>query len=122
MPVTDLAGVLIHTTPDRHLRLRSFYAEALGLAPRSDREGFVNFDFGGQRLTIALHDQVRGPTREPFRIMVNLTVRDIAEVFDRLLAHGAPAIRHPSPEAWGGVVATSADPDGNVIQLMEFPD
>lgn len=120
MPVTDLTGVLIHTTPERHGAMRDFYVELLGLTPRSDREGFVNFEFGGRRLTIALHDAVEGSTREPVRIMINLEVVDIDAVFARLVAHGAPTIRRPSPEAWGGLVATSADPDGNVIQLMEF--
>lgn len=120
MPVIDLPGVLIHTTPERHGAMRDFYVEVLGLSPRSDREGFLNFEFGGRRLTIALHDAVEGSTREPMRIMINFEVDDIDTVFERLVAHGAPAIRTPSPEAWGGLVATSADPDGNVIQLMQF--
>ncbi len=121
MPIIDLTGVLIHTTPDRHEAMRSFYVEALGLTPRSERAGFVNFEFGERRLTITLHDQVRGRTREPVRVMVNFAVHDIERTFDRLLAYGAPEIRRPSPEPWGGVVATSADPDGNIIQLMELP-
>jgi hypothetical protein len=29
--------------------------------------------------------------------------------------------RRPEREAWGGVVATFADPDGNTLQLMELP-
>lgn len=121
MPVSDLTGVLIYTTAARHEAMRDFYVEALGLEPRSDRDGFVNFDFGGHRLTIALHDGVDGPTRDPFRIMVNFEVDDIEATFERLRAHAAPLIRPPSPEPWGGLVATSADPDGNIIQLMEFP-
>jgi predicted enzyme related to lactoylglutathione lyase len=121
MAVSDLTGVLIHTTADRHGPMRAFYIEALGLEPRSDRHGFVNFEFGGRRLTIALHDGVEGPTREPVRIMLNFEVDDIERTFERLVAHGAPVIRRPSKEAWGGLVATSADPDGNVVQLMEFP-
>ncbi len=120
MPVTDLTGVLLHTTSERFTAMRAFYVDALGLTPRSDRTGFVNFEFGERRLTIALHDGVAGPSSESARIMVNFEVDDIDATFDRLLAHGAPGIRPPSPEAWGGLVATSADPDGNIIQLMEF--
>ena len=120
MPVTHLAGVLIHTTPERHGAMRAFYVDALGLTPRSDRAGFVNFEFGSRRLTIALHDDVEGATREPARIMVNLEVDDIDGIFERLVSNGAPPIRTPSPEPWGGLVATSAVPDGNIIQLMEF--
>lgn len=120
MSVTDLTGVLIHTTTDRHSAMRAFYVDALGLTPRSDRPGFVNFEFGQHRLTIALHDAVEGPTSEPVRIMVNFEVDDIHGMFERLIKFGAPATRPPSPEPWGGLVATSADPDGNVIQFMEF--
>jgi predicted enzyme related to lactoylglutathione lyase len=122
MPILDLAGVLIHTTLDRHAPMRSFYVEALGLTPRSDREGFVNFEFGGRRLTITLHDRVDGANADPLRIMVNFAVDDVDATFKRLVEHGAPAIRPPSPEPWGGLIATSADPDGNIIQLMELPD
>ncbi len=122
MPVTDLAGVLIHTTPDRHRSLRDFYVEALGLRPRSDRPGFVNFEFGDQRLTIALHDHVTGPSHDRHRILINFSVSDIAASFERVISSGAPVIRPPSKETWGGFVATTADPDGNIIQLMEFAD
>ena len=120
MSISDLTGVLIHTTADRHRAMRDFYVEVLGLSPRSDRHGFVNFEFGDRRLTISLHDSVHGPTREPVRIMINFEVDDIEGTFERLVGHGAPAIRPPSEEPWGGLVATSADPDGNVIQLLEF--
>lgn len=121
MSILDLTGVLIHTTPERHQEMRDFYVDALGLSPRSDRPGFVNFELGARRLTITLHDGVQGPTREPVRLMVNFETDDIHRAFERLVDHGAPAIRRPSEEPWGGLVATTADPDGNVIQLMEFP-
>ncbi len=120
MSVTDLTGVLLHTTLERYAAMRGFYVDTLGLAPRSDRNGFVNFDFGGRRLTVTLHDDVEGSTQEPVRIMINFEVDDISGVFERLISHGSPAIRPPSPEPWGGLVATTADPDGNVIQLLEF--
>ncbi len=120
MSVTDLTGVLVHTTLERYAAMRAFYVDALGLSPRSDRSAFVNFEFGGRRLTITLHDDVEGLTREPVRIMINFAVDGIDEMFERLIDHGAPAIRPPSPEPWGGLVATTADPDGNVIQLLEF--
>lgn len=123
MSVIDLAGVLIHTTPDRHGPVRDFYVDVLGLTPRSDRSGFANFEFGNQRLTIATHDAVAGTSRDPERIMINLTVREIDTLWNRIVSAGAPALRSPSPEPWGGLVATTADPDGNIIQLMQFhPD
>lgn len=117
----SLAGILIHTSAGRFPEMRSFYVETLGLIPRSDRPGFVNFEFGDQRLTIALHDDVSGTTREPNRVMVNLATDTIEASYQRALDAGAPAIRPPSAEPWGGRVATTADPDGNRVQFLEFP-
>lgn len=118
----SLAGILIHTSSGRFREMRSFYVDVLGLEPRSDRPGFVNFEFGEQqRLTIALHDAVSGTTREPDRVMVNFATDAIEASFQRVLDAGAPAIRPPSPEPWGGRVATTADPDGNRVQFLELP-
>lgn len=117
----SLAGILIHTSPERFEEMRSFYVDVLGLEPRSDRPGFVNFDFGDQRLTIALHDSVSGATREPNRVMVNFATDAIELSYQRVVEAGGPAIRAPSPEPWGGRVATTADPDGNRLQFLELP-
>jgi predicted enzyme related to lactoylglutathione lyase len=53
--------------------------------------------------------------------MVNLTVTDIRAVHERLVRAGVVFTRAPEREAWGGWVATFADPDGNVLQLMQLP-
>ena len=100
--------------------MRTFYVEVLGLTPRSDRDGFVNFEFGNHRFTIAVHDGVDARAEHPERIMINLTVRHIDALWIRIVSSGAEAVRSPSPEPWGGLVATFADPDGNFVQLMQF--
>lgn len=120
MPITDVAGVLVHTSKSRFHAMRAFYVEVLGLTPRSDRAGFVNFEFGYQRLTIAVHDAVAGESDHPERIMINLAVRDIDTLWHRIVVSGSVAVRSPSLEPWGGLVATFEDPDGNFIQLMQF--
>lgn len=117
----SLAGILIHTSSERFEDMRAFYVDVLGLEPRSDRPGFVNFEFGDQRLTLALHGGVTGATREPNRVMVNFATDAIEVSYQRVLDAGAPAIRPPSPEPWGGHVATTADPDGNRVQFLELP-
>ena len=120
MPVTDLAGVLVHTSKSRFPAMRTFYLDVLGLTPRSDRAGFVNFDFGNQRLTVTVHDAVDAPANHPERIMINLAVRNIDALWTQIVSSGAEPIRSPSSEPWGGLVATFADPDGNFVQLMQF--
>jgi predicted enzyme related to lactoylglutathione lyase len=98
-----------------------FYRDTLGLTPRSDRPDFINFDWHGVRLSVSVHDRVHGESRDPLRMMVNLAVDDIRAMHARLAAAGVNFTRPPEREDWGGWVATFADPDGNVLQLMQLP-
>ncbi len=118
--IEGLAGVILWTgafEPMMH-----FYRDVLGLAPRSERPGFVNFEWGELRLTVAEHGEVSGRSSEPVRTMVNLRVADIVAAHRRLSAAGVPFSRAPEREQWGGWVATFTDPDGNALQLLELPD
>ena len=75
--IDGLAGVLVLTEAARFPAMLAFYRDALGLEPRSVRDGFVNFAWGDVRLTITVHSQVSGVTRDPLRLMLNLAVDDI---------------------------------------------
>lgn len=101
--------------------MAAFYRDVLALPVRSDRDGFINFDFGGQRLTVAVHSELSGPARDAKRVMVNFATDDIESDVARLVAAGVRLIRHAERERWGGTVATFPDPDGNILQLMQFP-
>jgi predicted enzyme related to lactoylglutathione lyase len=114
----ELTGVLVSTSPDRFPQMRDFYVETIGLTPRSDRPGFVNFDFGHSRLTIALHEAVDGPATDPLRVMINLRTDDIVQAIRR--CDPRSVMRRPEREKWGGMVATIADPDGNVLQFLQM--
>ena len=119
--IDGLAGVLIWTAADRFPAMARFYRETLGLTPRSAKDDFINFDWHGVRLSVGVHDRIVGTSRDPLRLMVNLTVTDISAVHDRLVRAGVVFMRAPAREEWGGWVATFADPDGNVLQLMQLP-
>ena len=121
MDITGVAGVIIWTEPERHEAMAHFYRDVVGLEPRSDREGFINFEWGNFRLTVARHTGVSGVTRDPLRTMVNLAVDDIRPVHERLTAAGVVFSRPPEQEPWGGWIATFNDPDGNTVQLMQLP-
>lgn len=119
-PITGLAGVLIWTEAARFEAMSRFYRETLGLVPRTVKPDFVNFDWGGVRLSVGVHSGVRDGSADPLRVMVNLAVDDIRAVHARLAAAGVAFRRPPEREAWGGWVATFSDPDGNTLQLVEL--
>jgi predicted enzyme related to lactoylglutathione lyase len=119
--IEGLAGVLVWTEVDRFPAMARFYRDTLGLRPRSDKPDFINFDWSGVRLSVGVHAGVRGASREPLRVMLNLTVADIQAAHARLCAAGVVFSRAPEREEWGGWVATFADPDGNILQLMQLP-
>jgi catechol 2,3-dioxygenase-like lactoylglutathione lyase family enzyme len=117
--ISGVAGVIIWT--EQFPAMLRFYRDVLGLAPRSLKPAFVNFAWGGFRLSIATHPAINGRSRDPLRLMVNFAVGDIHAEHARLLAAGVPFLRPPEPEEWGGLVATFADPDGNTLQLLQLP-
>jgi predicted enzyme related to lactoylglutathione lyase len=119
--IQGLAGVLIWTEAGRFEEMARFYRDRLGLTPRTTKPDFINFDWAGVRLSVSVHDRVRGPSADPLRIMVNLAVSDITAAYRRLSAAGVVFTRAPEREEWGGQVATFLDPDGNILQLIQPP-
>ena len=101
--------------------LLPFYRDTLGLEPHSVRPDFVSFKWGGVRLGIGSHSEVRGKNAERYRVMVNLGVDDIHSEYEALRARGVEFIRPPELEHWGGWVCTFSDPDGNTLQLLQQP-
>jgi predicted enzyme related to lactoylglutathione lyase len=115
------AGVLVFTSPDRFEEMARFYRDVLGLPVRSDRPGFINFAFDDQRLTVAIHSEVAGSSRDPDRLLINFSTDDVASAVAHLTDAGVDIVRYAEREKWGGWVATFRDPDGNLLQLLELP-
>lgn len=116
--IDGIAGVIVWT--DDLDTMLAFYRDTLGLTPHSVRPHFVSFKWGNLRLGLGAHAGVSGRTKDPFRIMVNLGVRDIHAEHERLSSAGVKFTRPPEREHWGGWVATFSDPDGNTIQLLQL--
>jgi catechol 2,3-dioxygenase-like lactoylglutathione lyase family enzyme len=115
--ILGVNGVILWT--DDLQTMTAFYRDLLGLTPRSTRERLTNFAWGDFRLTLSVHDNVHGKSRDPERVMVNLAVADIRAVHRRLSALGVVFTRPPERESFGGWVATFHDPDGNTLQLLQ---
>ena len=117
--ITGVVGVTLWT--DDLERLFHFYHDTLGLPLHSRHQDFIAFQLGDVRFNLGLHDGVRGAAKDPYRIMPHLGVDDIQQEHRRLVAQGVEFIRPPEQEHWGGWVATFKDPDGNILQMLQFP-
>ena len=116
MEVRELTLMVGTNQPDA---LAQFYGDVLGLERMPQFRDPVYAAAGGY-IRILDHSEVSGPTQEPARMQINLFVDDVAAEFARIAEHGAPVLRAPSRERWGGLVATLCDPDGNYVQLLEL--
>jgi len=117
--IDGVVGVIIWT--EDLDRLFAFYRDTLQLTPHSIRSHFIAFRWGDMRLSLGKHARVSGPSRDPYRIMINLGVDDIHRVYAALCAKGVAFLKPPTQEEWGGWVATFFDPDGNMLQLLQQP-
>jgi predicted enzyme related to lactoylglutathione lyase len=117
LEIFEIVGINIWTN---NLNImREFYENILELSLHSDHGNFIAFNIGASRLNIGLHDKVTGHNGDSFRNMINLGVRDIFFVVERLTKKNVTFIRQPEKESWGGWVATFYDPDRNILQLLQ---
>jgi predicted enzyme related to lactoylglutathione lyase len=114
--LAELHSVLIWT--DDVSRLLPFYRDVLGLEPQMESEEFAVYMLNGPGLVIGKHSEVQGKSRDPNRVMVNFRVKDCQGEYERLSKRGVEFIRTPTKDAIH-IIATFADPDGNVLQLLE---
>jgi predicted enzyme related to lactoylglutathione lyase len=102
--------------------LLPFYRDVIGLPVAIDRPEFVVLGTNpfGPAVTLGTHSEVKGKNTDPARHMVGLEVDDVPMEFERLKSKGVEFIEEPNEQ--GGIwVATFLDPEGNYVQLLQFP-
>ena len=102
-PVTDLAAA------------KPVYAALLGTAPQADAEYYVGFDAEGQHIGLVPGGQ-QGTSPVTYWQVADSDAK-LAEV----TAAGATVKEAPHDVGGGRQVATFADPDGNVLGLVQDP-
>jgi predicted enzyme related to lactoylglutathione lyase len=114
----NLNSLLIFSEDPKNLA--GFYQKVLGKKPDWDHESYVGFMAGNTAITFGQHDKVNGMNKNPERIMLNFETKDVRKEFERIKKLGAKVIAEPyQMEMEGsGWIATFADPDGNIFQLM----
>ncbi len=118
--ITGVVGITLWT--DDLDRLFKFYHDLLRLPLHSNHGDFIALQLGeNMRFNLGWHSGVVGVAKDPYRIMPHLEVDDIQGEHQRLTEAGVEFLRPPEQEHWGGWVATFKDPDGNILQMLQFP-
>lgn len=116
------AARLFVTDLDRSL---TWFRALLGADPTagSPSEGFVVFDVGADLVIEEVGDDSEIPATELVGRFTGLSfaVTDVAAAIARLKDREVRVIGEPELQSWGGTLATIADPDGNQLQLVQYP-
>lgn len=97
--------------------LVEFYAQVFGKPPEMEEEGWAGWMVGNAFFSVGAHSQMKGPTKDPGRIMFDFETELVKEEFARIKSLGATIVKEPY-DMGGMWIATLADPDGNYFQLM----
>lgn len=101
-------------------RLAAFYREVVQLERIEDMGDHAYRLSPAAILFIVDHSEVSGPAKEPARAIIDLHINGLDAEQERLQAAGVTFIRDKGLEFWGGVISTFNDPDGNLVQLIEY--
>jgi predicted enzyme related to lactoylglutathione lyase len=115
--ILGLATVIYHVS--NLDRSKAWYAGVFGVQPYFDEPFYVGFDIGGYELGLNPDPAVATPG--PGGTIAYWRVPNIEEAVARFTAAGA-TVRTPVQEVGGGIkTADLADPDGNLLGLIENP-
>ncbi|MEO8611467.1 MAG: VOC family protein [Chloroflexota bacterium] len=111
----NLNSIMIGTAQSKVMA--AFYEKVFGRPADMTEGDWHMWQVGSCAISIGEHSEVKGQSKEPSRIMLNLETKAVKEEFERLKNANATIVKEPY-EMGGGWIATLADPDGNFIQLM----
>lgn len=120
MKIISLSSVCLWSEDPK--RLVDFYRDILNLPfdkelALPDDTG-TQFKIGDVFFFVGFHDQIHGPAKDPYRVMVGFDVDSVQEAYNELSPKGVEFIQKPSPSPDKTFyVATALDPEGNIIQF-----
>ncbi len=97
--------------------MADFYEKVFARKADMVEGDFYGWFVGSAMLSVGLHSEVKGKSKEPARVMFNFETKEVKEEFERIKGTGAKVVQEPY-EISGAWIATFADPDGNYFQLM----
>jgi len=122
--IKGIEAVLLSSENAR--KLAKFYQDMVGLKLVAEmvigenNEGGFTFEFNqGTSLYILDHSKIKGKSKEPPRVMVNLEVDKIEDEVERLKKAGVKVVQGTYHVEGYGFIATFEDLDGNYFQLVQ---
>ena len=116
-----IKGLRISTIWSEDLNnLLPFYRDVLGLKVGTEAPGFVVLgDPNGPAVALGTHSEVHGRAVDPARHIVGFDTDDIQGDCARLKSAGVEFVEEPNKQN-GLWIATFKDPEGNLLQLLQF--
>lgn len=105
-------------------KLSEFYQKVFDKKPEMDDGNYCGWLVGTAFFSVGQHSEVKGKSQDPDRVLFNFETDDVKKEFERVSKiDGVTVVKEPysmSPERdekeyW---IATLADPDGNLFQLV----
>jgi DNA-binding transcriptional MerR regulator len=101
---------------------RAFYRDVLGLTELSSTPSWAVYQVGPVQLIAETDQPEEGEAPAAGRFTgFSFAVDDAAEVCEVLAGRGVEIVGPPEVQPWGGTLAHIADPDGNVLTLVQYP-
>ena len=99
-------------------RAVAFYGEILGLDKKYEYSSYAGFQCGS--VEIGLIPGRKGTKPLEDAPSVEFVVEDVDAAYETLKKRGVNFVREPHDEVWGGRQASFLDPDGNLLEIVEF--
>jgi predicted enzyme related to lactoylglutathione lyase len=94
-----------------------FYEEVLGLPRKCEFSNYAGLDCGGVEIGLTPGNVAENQEGSP---RVDFLVQNVDEAHRMLSGKGVQFMRGPHDTVWDGRIALIADPDGNVLQLVQI--
>lgn len=98
--------------------MAEFYEKVLGRPADMSEDEWKGWQVGSSFFGLGVHSETAGLAKDPSRIIFNFETADVKDEFERIKGLGATVVKEPYEMGAGMWVATFADPDGNLFQLM----
>jgi len=101
---------------------RTFYTDVLGLGVVDHGADVLILDTGQAKLIVERGDLDDSETQDLVGrfTAISFAVTDADAECRSLAARGVRIVGWPEQQAWGGILAHIADPDGNVLTLVQY--